>query len=56
MKTYFEYFLDEIQKKLGMGEIDEERAKEWIEEFKTKISEAAKIDPHHPAVQMPMGH
>lgn len=55
MKTFFEFFLDEVERKLERREIDEEKAKMWIEEIKTKISEAAKVDPHHPAVQMPVG-
>ena len=56
MKTFFEYFLDEIQRKVDEGKIDEEKARGWIEETKVRIEKAAKIDPHHPALQMPVGH
>lgn len=56
MKTFFEFVLDEVARKLEREEINEETAKKWIEEIREKISEAAKTDPHHPAIQMPVGH
>lgn len=56
MKTFFERFLDEVSRKLEMGEIDEEKAQRWIAELQTQLQDYAEQHPQAPIVQMPMKH
>ena len=55
-KTFFEYFLDEIQRKQDAGEIEEEAAQRWITQMKTQLQEYAASAPHEPIVRMPVTH
>lgn len=56
MKTFFEFFLKEIARKLKAGEIDEEKAARWIAEVKAKLEAYAKENPAAPIAQMPVTH
>ncbi|MGE0825929.1 MAG: hypothetical protein AB7G75_12325 [Candidatus Binatia bacterium] len=56
MKTFFEYFLDEVQRKLEAGEIEEETARRWVVQIKTQLQEYAESVPHEPLVRMPVTH
>lgn len=49
MTTFYEHFLNEIQRKLDAGEIDMDKAKKWI----TDIKETLSLHPGHPLAQMP---
>jgi hypothetical protein len=53
MKTFFERFLDEIERKLEAGEIDEEKAQRWIEEIQSQLRHYAQRHPQAPIVKMP---
>jgi len=56
MKTFFEYFLDEVLRKQAAGEIEEATAQRWIAEIKSQLQEYAQSAPSHPLVQMPALH
>jgi cytochrome c-type biogenesis protein CcmH/NrfG len=56
MKTFFERFLDEVERKLDAGEIDEEKAQRWIAEIHTQLQEHAERHPQAPIAQMPVKH
>ena len=56
MKTFFERFVDEIVRKRDAGEIDEERARQWITEIQQRLEEHAEQHPTAPIVQMPVKH
>jgi hypothetical protein len=56
MKTFFERFLDEIERKQAAGEIDQDKAQRWIAEIQTQLQEYAKKHPAAPIVKMPVQH
>lgn len=56
MKTFFERFVDEIVRKRDAGEIDEEKARQWITEIQQRLEEHAEQHPSAPIVQMPVKH
>jgi hypothetical protein len=56
MKTFFEYFLDEVTRKHEMGEIDQEKAQRWIADIRRLLQDQARHDPTAPIVQMPVSH
>lgn len=56
MKTFYEYFLDEIQRRQDTGEIDSEKARCWVAEIQIKLQEYAEHQPAAPIVQMPVYH
>ena len=56
MKTFFEYFLDELQRKQEAGEIEAATAQRWIAELKSQLQEHAQSVPGAPIVQMPTLH
>jgi hypothetical protein len=56
MKTFYEYFLDEVTRKLDAGEIDAEKAQRWISEIQQQLQAHAQHSPHAPIVQMPVRH
>ena len=56
MKTFFERFLDEVERKQEAGEIDAEKAQRWITEIQAKLQEYAQRHPSAPIVQMPRRH
>jgi hypothetical protein len=56
MKTFYEHFLDEIQRRQDIGEIDSEKARRWVTEIKTQLQEYAEHQPAAPIVQMPVQH
>ena len=56
MKTFFEYFLDEVARKHEMGEIDQEKAQRWIADIRRLLQDEARLDPTAPIVQMPVSH
>jgi hypothetical protein len=56
MKTFFEYFLDEVLRKQEAGEIEEATAQRWIAEMKHQLQEYAQSVPGAPIVQMPALH
>jgi hypothetical protein len=56
MKTFFEYFLDEILRKQAAGEIEEATAQRWITELKNQLREYARSVPGAPIAQMPILH
>ena len=56
MKTFYEYFLDEVQRRQDTEEIDSEKARRWVAEIQTKLQEYAEYRPAAPIVQMPVQH
>lgn len=56
MKTFFEYFLDEIARKQEAGEIESEKAQRWAAEIQAHLREYARENPTDPVVQMPVRH
>ena len=56
MKTFFEYFLDEILRKQEAGEIEAATAQRWIVELRSQLQEYAQSVPDAPIVQMPALH
>ena len=56
MKTFFEHFLDEIARKQEAGEIDADKARQWIAELQGLLQEYARYEPRAPIVQMPVRH
>lgn len=56
MKTFFERFVDEVARKRDAGEIDEEKARQWIAEIQQRLEEHAEQHPSAPIVQMPVKH
>ena len=56
MKTFFEYFLDEVLRKQEAGEIEEATAQRWIADIKNQLQEYAQSVPGAPIVQMPVFH
>ncbi len=56
MKTFFERFLDEIQRKLDAGEVDEERSQEMVGALQERLKKYAEQNPTAPIVQMPVTH
>lgn len=56
MKTFFERFLDEVERKLEAGEIDADKAQRWVTEIQTQLQEYGQRNPHAPTVQMPVRH
>ncbi len=56
MKTFFERFLDEIERKRQEGEIDEEKAQRWIAEIQTQLQKYAQKHPSAPLAKMPVLH
>jgi hypothetical protein len=56
MKTFFEYFLDEVLRKQAAGEIEEATAQRWITELKNQLQEYAQSVPGAPIAQLPILH
>jgi hypothetical protein len=56
MKTFFEYFLDEVARQQEVGEIGLEKAQRWISEIRNLLQEYAQHEPTAPIVRMPVGH
>ena len=56
MKTFFEYFLDEVVRKQDAGEIDTDKAQRWVAELQSQLSEYAQDHPTDLIVQMPVRH
>ena len=56
MKTFFERFVDEVVRKRDAGEIDEEKARQWIAEVQQRLEEHAEQHPNAPIVRMPVKH
>jgi hypothetical protein len=56
MKTFFEYFLDEIARKQEAGEIDADKARRWVAEIQGQLQAYAQDNPTAPIVQMPVRH
>jgi hypothetical protein len=56
MKTFFEHFLDEIQRRQEAGEIDAEKARRWIIEIQNQLQQYAQYAPTARIVQMPVKH
>ncbi len=56
MKTFFERFLDEIERKREAGEIDEEKAERWIAEIQSQLQKYAEKHPSAPIAKMPILH
>lgn len=56
MKTFFEYFLDEVLRKQDAGEIEEATAQRWLAEIRSQFQEYAQAVPGSPIVQMPVLH
>lgn len=56
MKTFFERFLDEVERKLEAGEIDADKAQHWVAEIQIQLQEYAQRNPHAPIVLMPVRH
>jgi hypothetical protein len=54
MKTFFEYFLDEVVRKQEAGEIDAEKAQRWVAELQGQLKAYAQDNPSAPVVQMPV--
>jgi hypothetical protein len=56
MKTFYEYFLDEVVRKQEAGEIDAEKAERWIFEVRKQLQEYGRVTPGSPIVRMPVEH
>jgi len=56
MKTFFEYFLDEVARKQETGEIDTDKAQRWMMEIQRHLHAYAQDNPMDPIVQMPVRH
>ena len=56
MKTFFEYFLDEVVRKQEAGEIDGEKAQRWVAELQGQLQAYAQDNPMAPIAQMPVRH
>ncbi len=56
MKTFFEYFLDEVVRKQEAGEIDAEKAQRWVAELQGQLQAYAQDNPMAPIAQMPVRH
>jgi len=56
MKTFFEHFLDEIQRRQEAGEIDAAKAQRWIAEIQDQLQQYAQYAPASQIVQMPVRH
>jgi len=56
MKTFYDHFLDEIQRRQDAGEIDSEKARRWAVEIQTQLQEYAEYYPAAPIAQMPVRH
>lgn len=56
MKTFFERFLDEVERKKEAGEIDQDKAQRWIAEIQTQLRDYAEEHPAAPIVKMPVQH
>ena len=56
MKTFFEYFLDEVVRKQETGEIDAEKAQRWVAELQGQLQAYAQDNPTAPITQMPVRH
>jgi hypothetical protein len=56
MKTFFEYFLDEMVRKQEAGEIDADKAQCWVAELQGQLQAYAQDNPTAPIVQMPVWH
>ena len=56
MKTFFERFLDEVERKQAAGEIDEEKAQRWITEIQAQLQEYGDQYPDAPIARMPVRH
>ena len=56
MKTFFERFVEEVARKRDAGEIDEEKAREWIAEIQQRLETYAEQHPNASIVQMPVKH
>lgn len=56
MKTFYEFFLDEIARLQKEGEIDDEKVMRWATEVRGKLEAYSKDYPEAPIVQMPQTH
>lgn len=56
MKTFFEYFLEEVARKQEVGELDADQAKRWVAEIQDHLQAYAQDDPTAPLAQMPIRH
>jgi hypothetical protein len=56
MKTFFEYFLDEVARKQEAGELDADKAQRWVAELQGQLHAYAQDNPTAPLVQMPVQH
>ena len=56
MKTFFEYFLDEVVRKQEAGEIDADKAQRWVSELQGQLQAYAQDNPMAPIAQMPIRH
>ena len=56
MKTFFEYFLEEVERRQEAGQLDAEKAQRWIAELQDQLAAHAKEHPTEPIVQMPVRH
>jgi len=56
MKSFYEYFLDEVTRRLDAGEIDSEKAQRWIAEIQERLQEYAHCNPTAPIAKMPVRH
>ena len=56
MKTFFEYFLDEVTRRQEAGEIDTDKAQRWVAEIQGQLQAYAQDSPTAPIVQMPVRH
>ena len=56
MKTFFEHFLEEVQRRLEAGEIDHDKAQRWIADIRAQLQDYSQYAPNAPIVQMPVRH
>jgi len=56
MKTFFEYFFDEVVRRQEAGEIDADKAQRWVAEIQGQLQAYGHYEPAAPIVQMPVRH
>lgn len=54
MKTFFDYFLEEVARKQDAGEVEVEEAQRWVAEMQDHWQASAQADPTTPLVQLPI--
>jgi hypothetical protein len=54
MKTFFDYFLEEVARKQEAGELEAEKAQRWVAEMQSHLHASSQAVPTAPLVQLPL--